>query len=64
MVNLLKRLRARRFVKLRGLNPELKYVNSFDNKVYSGDYYMKVGVNMSQGLNEFQSRLITLEEVK
>ncbi len=60
-VNLLKRLRARRFVKLRGLNPEIKYKNSLDNKVYSGDYYMKVGINLSDVLNEFESRLITLE---
>lgn len=64
MVNLLKRLRARRFVRLRGLNPDAVYVNSLDGKAYSGDYYMKVGVNMSDVLEEFRSSLITLEEVK
>lgn len=64
MVNLLKRLRARRFVRLRGLNPDAQYVNSLDGKTYSGDYYMKVGINMSDVLEEFQSCLVTLEEMK
>lgn len=64
MVNLLKQPRARRFVKLRGLNPWTNYVNSLDNRVYSGDYYMKVGFNLSDVLNEFESRLVTLEEVE
>ena len=63
-VNLLKKPRARRFVRLRGLNPWANYVNSLDNKVYSGDYYMKVGVNLSDVLGEFESRLVTLEEVE
>lgn len=64
MVNLLKKLRAFRFVKLRGLDAEKIYVNSWDNKAYSGDYYMKVGLNLSEGMSEFESRLIVLEEAE
>ena len=64
VVGLLKKPRTRRFVKLRGLNPWANYVNSFDGKVYSGDYYMKVGINLSDVRREFDSRLITLEEVE
>lgn len=64
MVNLLKRLRASRFIKLRGLNPNKKYINSFDNKTYKGSYYMEVGINMSKTLNEFESQLVVLEEIK
>lgn len=62
MVNLLKRLRANRFIRLRGLDPNKKYKNSLDNKTYEGDYYMKVGINMSKTLNEFESQLVVLEE--
>lgn len=64
MVNLLKRLRASRFIKLRGLNPNKKYINSLDNKTYKGSYYMEVGINMSKTLNEFESQLVVLEEIK
>lgn len=63
-VNLLKKPRMRRFVKLRGLNPTVKYVNSMDGKTYSGDYYMKVGLNLSDEFGEFASRLVTLEAVE
>lgn len=60
-VNLLKRLRAVRFVKLKGLDPDLYYYNNFDNKVHKGDYYMNVGINLSKDLYEFESFLVTLE---
>jgi alpha-galactosidase len=64
MVNLLKKTRAYRFVKLRGLAANKHYLNNWDNKAYSGDYYMKVGINLSEGLGEFESRLIVLEEAE
>jgi len=60
-VNLLKRLRAARFIKLKGLDPNLCYLNDFDNKSHKGEYYMNVGINLSTDLNEFDSLLITLE---
>ncbi len=60
-VNLLKRLRAQRFIKLRGLDPDLYYFNDFDGKLHKGEYYMNVGINLSLVLNEFDSHLIALE---
>jgi len=62
-VNLLKRLRARRFLKLQGLDPEATYKNSLDGTTHTGDYYMNAGLNLSIYLNEFDSHLITLEKV-
>lgn len=62
-VNLLKKLRAKRFVRLQGLKSDSYYVNSLDGKAYKGEYYMNVGLNLSFDLKEFSSYLITLEEV-
>ncbi len=62
-VNLLKRLRARRFLKLQGLDPKATYKNSLDGTTHTGDYYMNAGLNLSIYLNEFDSHLITLEKV-
>ena len=62
MVNLLKQLRQRKFVKLRGLNPKIYYRNSLDGKKHKGEYYMNVGLNLSKELSEFQSFLVVLEE--
>ncbi len=60
-VNLLKQLRQRKFVRLRGLMPQTFYRNSLDGKIHKGDYYMNVGLNLSEELKEFQSYLVTLE---
>ena len=63
-VNLLKKLRARRFVKLQGLKEDAYYVNSLDDKAHKGEYYMNVGLNLSYNLYEFDSYLVTLQEVE
>lgn len=52
-----------RFIKLRGLDPDRKYVNNVDGKAYFGDYYMTVGINYSQvWREEFGCELIVLSE--
>lgn len=62
-VNLLKQMRLRRFVKLRGLKADAYYTNSFDGKTYKGEYYMNVGLNLSFEMKEFYSCLVTLDEI-
>jgi alpha-galactosidase len=52
------------FVKLVGLDPKKRYGNSLDHKVYSGDYYENVGLNLSFWMEEFQSTLIVLTEAE
>lgn len=63
-VNLLKETRDYRFLKFKGLDPNKKYKNNYDNNVYSGDFYMKVGINLTRWLDEFTTILFILEEVK
>lgn len=54
-----------RFVRLRGLDPDKRYKNSHDGKVYYGDYYMNVGLNCSQEWHqEFECQLFVLEEAE
>lgn len=62
-VNLLKKLRARRFVKLQGLIPDAYYKNSLDGAIFKGEYYMNVGINLSKNLNEFDSYLVIIEKI-
>lgn len=54
-----------RFVRLRGLDPDKRYKNSHDGKVYYGDYYMNVGLNCSQESHqEFECQLFVLEKAE
>jgi len=52
-----------RFLKLRGLDPDKKYQNDFDQQVHTGKYYSNVGLNMSKGLAFLETFLIQLTEV-
>lgn len=53
-----------RFVKLKGLDKNTLYKNSFDGSVNTGDYFMNVGLNLSgEWFNEFSFKLIILEKV-
>lgn len=64
-MNKLKESDQSRFVKLRGLDKNKYYKNSRDNNVYSGSYYMQIGINFSfDWMDEFTSHLIILEEVR
>lgn len=64
LMNLLKEGDRYRFIKLRGLKKDSLYRNNYDNQVYSGDYYMKVGLNFSrEWFDEFRSLLIIINEV-
>ena len=62
--NLLKENNRYRFLKLQGLDKNKLYRNSYDNKVYSGNYYMNVGLNFTRWLDEFTSFVIVLEAVE
>lgn len=62
--NILKEGNYYRFVKLPGLDPDKMYINSYDNKVRSGNYYANVGMNFIRWLNEFDTILVEFEEVK
>ena len=53
-----------RFVTLKGLDPDKNYLNNLDNKVYKGDFYMNVGLNLSFGMTNFTPMVITLKAVK
>lgn len=51
------------FLKLRGLDPEKQYKNSINGKVYYGDFYMNVGINLTRDrCKEFSCDMIILEE--
>lgn len=52
------------FLKLRGLDPEKRYKNSMNGKVFYGDFYMNVGLNLSHDrCEEFMCDIIILEEI-
>ena len=52
-----------RFVKLKGLDAKKMYRNTLDNQVHSGEYYARIGLNLSrEWLEEFSHRLIVLTE--
>ncbi len=64
-MNKLKETDQSRFVKLHGLDENKMYKNSFNNEIYSGLYYMQVGINFSfDWFDEFTCKLIILEEIK
>lgn len=60
--NILKENNRYRYLKLKGIDQDKYYWNSFDNKVHKGDYYLNVGLNLTRWLDEFTSFLIILEE--
>ena len=62
--NLLKERNCYRYLKLQGLDPNKNYINNYDNKVHSGEYYMELGLNLTRWFDEFKTLLIILEEVK
>ena len=51
-----------RFLKLKGLIANAMY--EIDNEVYSGDYLMNVGINMSYFLEQNETRLFVVKKVK
>ncbi|MCR4661179.1 MAG: alpha-galactosidase [Clostridia bacterium] len=54
-----------RFLKLKGLKKDSKYLNSYDNTIQTGEYLMNIGINMSnEWCNEFDCRLIIITEQK
>lgn len=64
LMNKLKEGDRYRFIKLKGLDTNSHYRNSFDGKTYSGDYYMKVGLNFSRlWFDEFSCHLVIIEKV-
>jgi len=64
-VNLFTEHDVYRFIKLKGLDKDKYYHNSFNNEVHKGDYYMKVGLNLTfYRFEEFTCKLIVLKEIK
>ena len=52
-----------RYLKLKGLDKNKLYKNSFNGGVYRGDFYMNIGINLSMGMASFTPQLIELDEV-
>jgi hypothetical protein len=50
-----------RFLKLRGLDPKKVYRNNLDGKAYPGDFYMEVGLNLSDGMPSLTPYVIELK---
>ncbi len=50
-----------RFLKLRGLDPKKTYRNNLDGKAYPGDFYMEVGLNLSDGMPSLTPYVIELK---
>lgn len=64
-VNLFTEHEVYRFIKLKGLDKDKYYHNSFNNEVHKGEYYMKVGLNLTfYRFYEFNCKLIVLKEVE
>ncbi len=64
LMNLLKEGDSYRFIKLKGLEPDSYYYNSYDNCTYKGEYYEKVGLNFTRDwFDEFKCLLITINKV-
>ena len=62
-MNKLKELEQFRFLRLRGLDAGKRYHNTLDGCTHTGEYYMRVGLNLSNGwLTEFSHKLIILTE--
>ena len=64
-INLFTEHEVYRFIKLKGLDKDKYYHNSFNNEVHKGEYYMKVGLNLTfYRFYEFNCKLIVLKEVE
>lgn len=62
-MNKLKELEMYRFIRLKGLDAKKRYRNTLDGAVHTGEYYMQIGLNLSDTwLTEFNHRLILLTE--
>ena len=58
-------LQENRFFQLRGLLKEAKYKSSYDDLIYTGEYLMKIGLNLSElFVDAYTTELIFLEQVK
>lgn len=58
-------LQENRFFQLRGLLKEAKYKSSYDDLIYTGEYLMKIGLNLSElFVDAYTTELILLEQVK
>jgi len=55
VMNRKKELDRYRFLKLKGLDPDRKYFNDYENAVHTGEYLMNIGINFS---NEWRSEFI------
>ena len=64
IINRKKELDRLRFVRLRGLETDAMYVNSYDNAVLTGEQLMRIGLNLSaEWLDEFACKLIEIRRV-
>jgi hypothetical protein len=58
-------LQENRFFKLKGLKQDAKYHSSYDDLIYTGEYLMKIGLNLSElFVDAYTTQLIFLEQVK
>lgn len=58
-------LEENRFFRLRGLLKEAKYRSSYDDLIYTGEYLMKIGLNLSElFVDAYTTELIFLEKVE
>jgi len=53
-----------RFLKIKGLDKNKYYFNSFTNETHKGSFYMNVGLNLSIPLDAYASRLFLLTSVE
>ena len=62
-MNKLKEPEQSRFLRLKGLDAKRRYRNTLDQSVHTGEYYMRVGLNLSfNWFDEFSHRLIVITE--
>ena len=52
-----------RYIKLVGLKKDQFYFNSLTNKIYRGDFYMNVGLNISCPLDEGKAMMFVIKAV-
>lgn len=53
-----------RYLKLKGLDPDKNYRNSYEDAVHTGEYLQKIGINLSnEWCGEFACRLIEITTV-
>lgn len=52
-----------RYIKIKGLEKYKYYYNSLTNEIYTGDFYMNLGLNISCPLDSFTTMFFVLQEV-